>query len=359
MMTRCRSSLASLFVASLLPVAACTLGDGLPEIDTTTTAGDDTTTNAGDDTTTTAGDDTTTVAEDDTTTDAGNDTSGDSDESGDPPATDSELLEDVAYAGVSDAQTLDLYIPAGEGPFAVVVLVHGGGFEQGDKSASATTANFLASNGIAAAAINYRLSGEATFPAAVHDCKAAVRFLRSHASDYRLDPDRIGAWGESAGANLASMLGTSSGDAYTEDPSLGNADVSSSVSTTVSWFAPIDFLTIDEEAAALGLTTDTNAADSFESKYMGFPVQEDPDQVALANPTTYIDRNDGAFLVQAGDEDPLMPYTQSQNFHAALEAVLGPDRAQFDLLVGSGHGSGDFQSDENLDRVLAFLETHL
>ncbi|MEM9463010.1 MAG: alpha/beta hydrolase [Myxococcota bacterium] len=327
------------------------MDDGNPEQDGTTNPGDGTTTDPGDDATTNAADD--------TTTDAADDTSGDSGETGDPPPTDSELLENVAYANISDAQMLDLYIPAGEGPFAVVVLIHGGGFEQGDKSASATSAQFLASNGIAAAAINYRLSGEATFPAAVHDCKAAVRFLRTHASDYRLDPDRIGAWGESAGANLASMLGTSSGDAYTEDLALSNADVSSSVSTTISWFPPVNFLTIDQEAAALGLNIDTNAADSFESKYMGFPVQEDPDQVALANPTTYIDRDDSAFLVQAGDEDPLMPYTQSQNFHAALEPVLGPDRAQFDLLVGSGHGSGDFQSDENLARVLAFLESHL
>lgn len=273
--------------------------------------------------------------------------------------TEAQLLTDVAYANVSSAQKLDLYLPGGEGPFPVVVLIHGGGFAMGDKSFSADSAQFLADNGIAAAAINYRLSGEAVFPAAVHDAKTAVRFLRSVSSEYNLDPDRIGAWGESAGANIASMLGTSNNDTFTEDTSLGHAEESSRISATVSWFAPIDFLTIDEEAQALGFTTNTNDAASFESRYMGFAVQDDPDAVRRANPTAYVDSEDGAFLVQVGDADPLIPYTQSVNFHAALEAALGADRAQLDVLKGAGHGFGEFASEQNRARILAFLDRFL
>ena len=254
---------------------------------------------------------------------------------------------------------MDLYIPEGAGPFAVVVLVHGGGFFTGDKAASATNAEYLVTQGIAAAAINYRLSGEATFPAAVHDAKAAVRFLRANADTYRLDADRIGSWGESAGANIASMLGTSADDAYVEGAELGNASMSSRVSATVSWFAPVNFLTIDQEAAALGFTTNTDAASSFESQYMGYPVQDDPEQTARSNPTTYIDANDAAFLVQAGDQDPLMPYTQSRNFYEALLAELGSDRVAFDLLEGAGHGGAAFSSDENLAKIAAFFQLNL
>ena len=272
---------------------------------------------------------------------------------------DAQTLFDLAYASESAAQALDLYIPEGPGPFGVVVLVHGGGFFTGDKSGVATSAEFLVTEGFAAASVNYRLSGEATFPAAVHDVKAAVRFLRAHADQYRLDPDRVGSWGESAGANLASMLGTSSGDAFVEGGELGNASFSSKVSATVSMFPPVNFLTIDVEAEALGFTTNTDDADSFESQYMGFAVQSDPDRTALANPTTYIDADDAAFLVQAGDADPLIPYTQSQNFYESLRAVLGEARTSFDLFAGAGHGGEAFESDDNRAKIAAFFRANL
>ena len=284
-----------------------------------------------------------------------------SQDSGDPtdPSTQAQTIRDLAYADGSSAEVLDIYIPAGTGPFPAVVVIHGGGFFTGDKSAVASSAEYLASQGFVAAAINYRLSGEAVFPAAVHDCKAAVRFLRANASTYRIDVERIGSWGESAGANLASMLGTSFGDAFVEGADLGNASFSSRVTATVSMFAPIDFLTIDSEAAALGFMTNTDDAGSFESQYMGFAVQSDPSTTALANPTTYIDANDAAFLVQAGDSDPLIPYTQSGNFHEALRAVIGDDRAVYDLFPGAGHGGSAFTSDENLAKIASFFRDNL
>ncbi|MEO0602853.1 MAG: alpha/beta hydrolase, partial [Myxococcota bacterium] len=186
-----------------------------------------------------------------------------------------------------------------------------------------------------------------------------VRFLRANAREYRLDADRIGSWGESAGANLAAMLGTSSGDDFVEGAELGNAMQSSKVTATVAMFAPVDFLTIDEQATALGFTTNTDAESSFESQYMGFPVQSDPDATALANPTTYIDAEDAAFLVQAGDADPLIPYPQSRHFADALRASLGEDRVTFDLFEGAGHGGPAFESDENRLAIAAFFDANL
>ncbi|MEL6345883.1 MAG: alpha/beta hydrolase [Myxococcota bacterium] len=269
------------------------------------------------------------------------------------------IFNDLPYAEIADSQVLDLYVPAGAGPHPVIVLVHGGGFFTGDKRVHQDDAAYLVEQGFAAASINYRLSGEATFPAAVQDCKAAVRFLRANADVYRIDPDRIGSWGESAGGNLAAMLGTSAGDVGLEGEALGNAGFASDVTATVTMFPPIDFLTIDEQAAALGFTTNTDDAGSFESAYMGFAVQSDPEQTARANPTTYIDADDAAFLVQAGDADELMPYTQSENFYDALRAELGDERTHFDLFEGAGHGGADFDSEENLEKIVSFFQAHL
>ena len=159
--------------------------------------------------------------------------------------------KDVAYADASSTQKLDLYLPAGAGPFPVIVNIHGGGFKLGDKGMvdDASGKAFLAA-GYAIASIDYRLSGEAKFPAAVLDAKAAVRFLRANAAKYNLNPDKVVAFGQSAGGNIASMLGTTGNVAEFDDPSLGNAGVSSRVQAVINWFGPNDFAQMDAQAKA-------------------------------------------------------------------------------------------------------------
>ena len=273
-----------------------------------------------------------------------------------------ETFTEVAYANQSSAQVMDLYIPEGPGPFPVVIYIHGGGFFTGDKSAGSTYTDYLVANGYVAVSINYRLSGEAVFPAAVHDCKAAVRYLRANATTYRIDSDHIGSWGDSAGGNLASMLGTSSGDEFTEDLTLGNENFSSKVTATVDWFGPINFSTIVEEATTLGLTgiMGSGVNTNLEANYMGLSnIEEDPELVALANPTTYIDEEDAAFFIQAGSADPLVPYTQSENFFNALLSKLGSDKVSFELIAGAGHGGNEFNSATNLEKVISFFDANL
>ena len=273
-----------------------------------------------------------------------------------------EVHEDVAYANLSSAQVMDIFIPTGQGPFPTVVYIHGGGFFTGDKEAGSKYTNFLTNNGYVAVSINYRLSGEASFPAAIHDCKAAIRFLRANATTYRIDADHIGSWGDSAGGNLASMLGTSSGDDFTEDLTLGNENFSSKVTATVDWFGPINFSTIVKEANELGLTgiMGTGVNTNLEANYMGLDkIEDDPDLVALANPTTYIDAEDAAFFIQVGSADELIPYTQSEHFYNALLPVLGADKVNYELIAGAGHGGSEFEAESNLESVIAFFNTHL
>ena len=123
------------------------------------------------------------------------------------------VYTDLAYAGDSPSQKLDLYLPAtGEPPYPVILGIHGGSFAYGDKAdGQITTVLEALDRGYAVAGLNYRLSDEAPFPAAVYDVKAAVRWLRAHAGEYQLDPGRFAAWGHSAGGNLAAIAGTSGG----------------------------------------------------------------------------------------------------------------------------------------------------
>ena len=269
------------------------------------------------------------------------------------------VYKDVAYASSSSAQQMDVYVPSGSGPFPAVVLIHGGAFMMGDKSGESANIAALNARGFVAVSINYRLSKEAAFPAAVQDCKTAVRFLRAHATDYRINPDKIGAWGASAGGNLAAMLGTSAGVAELEGAELGNADKSSRVQAVVDWFGPINFLTMDDEASALGFTLNTNAATSPESRYIGAAVQTVPAQVAKANPATYASADDAAFFIQVGSADSNIPYTQSANFYQTMRTAKGASSVQYELLDGAGHGTSEFGSTANLQKVLAFLDQTL
>jgi len=269
------------------------------------------------------------------------------------------IYSDVAYASVSPAQKMDIYLPEGNGPFPVVVLIHGGAFKMGDKEMESENAEALVAKGYAAVSINYRLSGEAQFPAQIEDCKTAVRFIRANATTYHFNPDKIGSWGSSAGGNLSALIGTSSGIAELEGATLGNSEFSSKVMASVDWFGPINFLTMDAEAIALGMRATTNNANSPESELMGAPIQTITDKVAKANPTNYITSDDAAFFIQVGSKDERIPYTQSVNFYKALDSVLGSERVSFELLEGANHGGDMFSDTANVAKVIAFFDKFL
>jgi acetyl esterase/lipase len=269
---------------------------------------------------------------------------------------------DLAYGDASAAQTLDIYLPSsGTGPFPVIVAIHGGAFMMGDKADGQLTPMLAGlDRGYAVVSINYRLSSESTFPAQVNDAKAAIRYIRANAAKYNLDPDRIAAWGGSAGGYLAAMLGTSGGVGDLEDMSQGNADQSSAVQAVVDWFGPISFLDMDPQFTASGTgPANHNEASSPESQLLGAALPDVPELVATADPTTYITADDPPFLIQHGTNDANVPVEQSVEFADALMKVLGSDKVTLKLLEGAGHADQQFMSTENVTLVLDWLDANL
>jgi len=264
------------------------------------------------------------------------------------------------YAGNGNSkQMLDLYIPSSATtPSPLIIHIHGGAFLMGSKGSSEVPsfATFY-NNGYVCADINYRLSTDSLWPAQIYDCKAAVRFLKANAALYHIDTNKIAVIGESAGGYLVSMLGTTAGVANLEGLHLGNSNVTSRVHAVVDLFGPINFLTMDAEAAVLGFTITTNSATSPESKLMGAAVQTIPERVASANPTTYISSDDAAFFISAGSADMNIPYTQGQNFYNALVPVIGASNAVFELAAGQGHGGSFWHTAAQDAKYLAFVNS--
>lgn len=269
----------------------------------------------------------------------------------------------LAYATTSASQVLDLWLPAdATAATPLVIYVHGGAFKGGDKGMVGGKVQPLLDAGYAVASLNYRLSGEALFPAGAQDVKAAVRWLRANAATYNVDPAKFAAWGESAGGNLVALLGTS-GDqtSVLDDASLGNADVSSAVQAVVDWYGPTDFLQMDTQAASGGGCTTPQTHDpasSPESAWMGAALQTVPATVAQANPITYVAtaKQLAAFSIAHGDADCNVPYQQSQILADALtEAGANP---QLTILPGASHGDPQFDG-TLLAPTIAWLTTTL
>jgi acetyl esterase/lipase len=266
-----------------------------------------------------------------------------------PPAG-ARALKDLPYvAGGHERQKLDLYLPASGSRWPLVVSIHGGAFRMGSKDAEpALSAPAFVAHGFAVAAINYRLSQQAIFPAQIEDAKAAVRWLRANAPRYGYDPARLAAFGDSAGGHLAAMLGTT-GDVKALDVG-ANLDQSSRVQAVVDFFGPTDFLQMDAHRLdAQSMVHDT--PDSPESQLVGGPIRENPDRVARANPITYVTPDDPPFLIVHGDADALVPHHQSVLLEAALRKA--GVRVELVTIAGGRHGS-DTES-RGFSRALAFL----
>ncbi len=260
---------------------------------------------------------------------------------------------DVTYCTIDGVDLkLDLYYPeAARGALPVAMYVHGGGWRSGDKSGGAGFQDVpeLLRRGYLVASINYRLAPQYRFPAQIQDVKCAVRSLRAHAAAWGLDPERIGAWGSSAGGHLVSLLGTADASAgWDVGPFL---DQSSRVSAVANLFGPTDLTQTFEGANPRLLGTVFGAS---------LPTDR---IVAEASPVSWVSADDPPFLFLHGERDTLVPPEQSEILHEALLAAGVP--AELVIVANAGHGfkpeGGPVRpSRAELTRTLAdFFDAHV
>jgi acetyl esterase/lipase len=234
------------------------------------------------------------------------------------------LLPGVPYAALPGMRLLEMDVwlpPPSPDPAPAVLFLHGGGWRAGSRhlagpafrGAPISPFEQVARAGIAVASADYRLSGEATWPAQLHDAKAAVRWLRARAGELGIDGERIAAWGESAGGHLAELLGLTTGDPALEGD-VGVTGPPSQVSAAIAWYAPSDL-----PAMATDTGTDPMDPDTREARLLGAPPPVVPDAAAQASPITHVSPGAPPFLLLHGAADRLVPCVQSQRLHSALQ----------------------------------------
>lgn len=264
-----------------------------------------------------------------------------------------ELQLDVPYAGTDHPrQRLDLYLPKPRpaGALPVIVFLHGGGWMGGNKDdGAARLVPFVRSGRYAGVSVGYRLTRDATWPAQIHDVKAAVRWVRANAERVGLDPDRIAVWGRSAGGHLALMLGTS-GDVAALAGDLGpHRGTSSRVAGVANFFGPTELL------AEIGQPSDLDRtrADAPEALLIGGPLLEHSDTARAASPVTYVTPDDPPVLTVHGTDDRTVPYDQAVRIDAALRKAGVPSTLV--TIEGGGHGDFGSAADDRLEVFFAKL----
>jgi acetyl esterase/lipase len=270
-----------------------------------------------------------------------------------------ERIPDIEFTDDGGASLrLDLYRPLGvrsEKPQPLILWLHGGGWMSGDKERGVERIFDLVRAGFLGASVSYRLSQEALFPAQIHDCKCAVRFLRAHARSYNIDPERIGAWGASAGGHLASLLAVTGAGRLLEGDR-GWRTFSGAIQAACSWYGPSDLNLMDRFPRGVTPRLPTMSAESAEGRLVGGPIAERQDLVALANPLRYIGPSTPPVLLMHGARDDCVPVVSSERFHAAL--VEHRVRAQLHVIEDGGHNAESW-GDRPLRIVKEFFEEHL
>jgi acetyl esterase/lipase len=262
---------------------------------------------------------------------------------------------DLVYATVDDHPlTLDLYLPPDTEAPPLVVYIHGGGWETGSKEAGQMLAP-LTRSGFALASINYRLTDRGPFPAQLHDCKAAIRWLRAQADDYGYRAEKFAVAGASAGGHLALLVGLTSGDTVLEGDVGDHDDESSAVSAVVNIFGPVDFTTILAQLDAIDATRDDDNA-QLRKLLDGLPLEQ-PQRARQASPISHVDADDPPVLTLHGQDDHIVPIAQAEQLHRALRTA--GVQSVFKRIPGAGHSRAAVLR-PGTQRVLErFLRFHL
>jgi acetyl esterase/lipase len=255
---------------------------------------------------------------------------------------------DVEYGvGGGEKLRLDLARPEKLNKAApCIVAIHGGGWAGGNRQQLTEVILKLAQQGYVAATISYRLAPKHRFPAQVEDVKCAVRYLRAHAEEHQIDPQRIGAVGFSAGAHLAMLLGTMGKNDGLEGTG-GHADQPSQVQCVVALFGPTDLTRTNFPAFSAGLI----------NNFLGSIPEEDQGERKRASPITYLDAGDAPLLIFHGTKDKLVPHSQATLMADAMTEAGVPGRVE--LLIGADHGWGGEELVRTWDESMRFFGRYL
>lgn len=254
---------------------------------------------------------------------------------------------DVEYSAVGQRVAMDIYRPADDAVHPAVLLVHGGGFRAGNRSSYTKLAVRLAQHGYVAATVSYRFAPQFPFPAAVHDVKAAVRFLRANAKQYHLDPDRIGAAGGSAGGHLVLFLGLTANVPEFEGTG-PNKEFSSRVECVADYYGPSDF--------TQSYAKSVDAAVVLPMFLEGDLVHKRPEHIR-ASPLNWVTPDAAPILALHGTQDTYVAYEQSVWL---LDRLLGAGvPAELETIPGAGHGFKGADADRADTRAIAWLDRWL
>ncbi len=271
-----------------------------------------------------------------------------------PPIPDNvEVLEDVVYgSGGGRDLRLVLFLPKDDRPIHPgVVFIHGGGWSGGSPLHFYRQATYLASKGYVGACVEYRLSGEAKFPAAIEDVKCAVRWMRANADKYRIDRNRIASAGGSAGGHLASMLGVMNKEDDLEGDG-GHAEFSSKTNAVVAFNGAFDFTPLMDH---MQRRSEQSGKPSPPEKFIGGSMKEFPEKFKQASPMTYVDATDAPHAFLHGTADVTVPIKQSVDMMEALQEV----GVRAELYEAEGEGHGFFNAGPEYEKTLKRMEKFL
>ncbi|MDG2214012.1 MAG: alpha/beta hydrolase [Verrucomicrobiota bacterium] len=260
----------------------------------------------------------------------------------------SKVIKDIEFAKVGgQSLKLDLYLPAKQKNAALVIWIHGGGWRNGTKEKCFIT--WLPEHGYAMASISYRLSNIAKFPAQLHDCKGAVRWLRAHAKQYGFNPDKFYVAGASAGGHLTALMATTSGHEKLEGTTGGNLKQSSAVQGAIDYYGATDFILRSKTQPSRA-----NEKGSVVYDLLGGGAHEKVTAAKLASACYHISKDDVPLLIFHGTMDKTVLIDQSQ----AIEAKYKQSglSVEFHAIKDAGHGGNIFYSGENANRLLKFLK---
>ena len=258
------------------------------------------------------------------------------------------VTKDIVFATVGDIHlALDLYQPKGKANNGLIVWIHGGAWRSGTKEKVPILG--LVDKGWALASVNYRLSGQARFPAQSHDIKGAIRFLRANQKAYGLRANKVFVIGSSAGGHLAAQVGVTDGQSQLEGSVGGNGKVSSGIQGIVSLYGASNLTTILNQSTPHGLSVRVPALEAF----IGGQPEDLVKETQLASPVFHVDKTDPPLLMIHGDQDPQMPINQS------IELLGKYNELNLDVtfipIHGAKHGGKAFYDAKRIEIMNQFL----